>query len=211
MMGIAVRQESHLSSRHWQAMIAVILLLLVPAGTASAKDAIDRAEHWFNNLKTIAADFVQIASDGTAAKGKLQFMRPARMKISYEDTAPLNLITTPIWLHVDRPDERTIVSYPLSETPLSLILAETVSLRPAGYTTRLAARRAGLISIEISKDSGDDAGRLTLEFSEKPFALRRWIIVDSAGIETAVTLQNAVYDKAMDVSLFRVPTYESNN
>jgi outer membrane lipoprotein-sorting protein len=211
MMGIAVRQESHLSSRHWQAMIAVILLLLVPAGTASAKDAIDRAEHWFNNLKTIAADFVQIASDGTAAKGKLQFLRPARMKISYENTAPLNLITTPIWLHVDRPDERTIVSYPLSETPLSLILAETVSLRPTGYTTRLAARRAGVISIEISKDSGDDAGRLTLEFSEKPFALRRWIIVDSAGIETAVTLQNAVYDKAMDVSLFRVPTYESNN
>lgn len=211
MMGRAVQKKIYPWPRHWQAMIAVILLLLVPAGAASAKDAIDRAEQWFNNLKTITADFVQIASDGTAAKGKLQFLRPARMKISYEDTAPLNLITTPIWLHIDRPDERTIVSYPLSETPLSLILAETVSLRPAGYTTRLAPRRAGVISVEISKDSGDDAGRLTLEFSEKPFALRRWIIVDSAGIETAVTLQNSVYDKPMDISLFRVPTYESNN
>ena len=129
----------------------VILLLLASTGAASAKDPIDRAEQWFNNLKTITADFVQIASDGTAAKGKLQFLRPARMKISYEDTAPLNLITTPIWLHIDRPDERTIVSYPLSETPLALILAETVSLRPAGYITRLAARRAGVISVEISK------------------------------------------------------------
>ena len=211
MMGIAVRQEIDLWLRHWQATIVVILLLLAPAGAASAKDPIDRAEQWFNNLKTITADFVQIASDGTAARGKLQFLRPARMKISYEDTAPLNLITTPIWLHIDRPDERTIVSYPLSETPLSLILAETVSLRPAGYITRLAARRAGVISVEISKDSGDNAGRLTLEFSEKPFVLRRWIIVDSAGIETAVTLQNAVFDKAMDISLFQVPTYETNN
>ena len=123
----------------------------------------------------------------------------------------MNLITTPVWLHIDRPDERMIVSYPLSETPLSLILAEKVSLRPAGYTTKLAGWRPGMIGIEISKDSGDGAGRLTLEFSEKPFTLRRWIIIDSAGIETAVTLQNSVIDKAMDISLFQVPTYETNN
>ena len=211
MIGILLKKEVDLWSWRWPVTITVILLLLVPAGAATAQEAIDRAEQWFNNLKTITADFVQIASDGTAAKGKLQFLRPARMKISYEDSAPLNLITTPVWLHIDRPDERTIVSYPLSETPLSLILAEKVSLRPAGYTTELAARRAGMISIEISKDSGDGAGRLTLEFSEKPFTLRRWIIIDSAGIETAVTLQNSVIDKAMDISLFQVPTYETND
>ena len=210
-MGTVLRKDVDLWPRHWSATIAFILLLLLPVSSASAQDAIDRAEQWFNNLKTLTADLVQIASDGTAANGRLQFLRPARMKISYEATAPLNLFTTPVWLHIDRPDERTIVSYPLSETPLSLILAETVSLRPTGYTTRIVARRAGVIIIEISKDGGDDAGRLTLEFSEKPFALRRWIIVDSAGIETAVTLQNSVYDKPMDISLFQVPTYESND
>jgi outer membrane lipoprotein-sorting protein len=188
-------------------LVLLVLFGGLMAGQAVAGTAINRAETWFNNLKTMSADFVQIASDGTSATGTLHFRRPSRMKIIYDDGALLNLITTPIWLHVDQPAERSVVSYPIGETPLALILAETVSLRPDGYRTEELPKRAGIVRIRVSKDTGEGAGQLTLEFSENPFELRRWIIVDSAGVETAVMLQNSVFDRPLPNRLFRVPTY----
>jgi len=90
---------------------------------------------------------------------------------------------------------------------LSLILDEKVLLRPDGYETRNLPSSAGIIRIEVTKDDGEGAGRLTLEFSDKPFQFRRWIILDAAGIETSVTLQNMVFDQPVANDVFQLPQY----
>ena len=192
-------------------MFLVSLPIMLAAMPSMANDDVMRAETWFNKIRTISADFVQVASDGTSAEGKLAFRRPSRMKITYGKGDELQLITSSVWLHVDRPDERLLTSYPVSETPLSLILAEKVSLRLDGYETRVLPRIAGIVRIQIGKDDGEGAGRLTLEFSEKPFQFRRWIVLDAAGIETSVTLQNIVYDQPIANEAFRLPEYSDEN
>ena len=118
----------------------VICVWVTLVGSIANADEVTRAEAWFNKIKSIKADFVQVASDGTSAEGKLLFRRPSQMKITYQKEKGgkgLQLITSKVWLHVDRPDEKLLTSYPLSETPLSLILAAKVSLRPDGYETRI--------------------------------------------------------------------------
>lgn len=182
--------------------------------TASFADEVARAEAWFNTIKTVKADFVQIASDGTSSEGRLLFRRPSQMKIIYQDNGDGNgmqLITSKIWLHVDRPQEKLLTSYPLSETPLSLILAAKVSLRLDGYDTRIIPSSAGIMQILISKEEGKGAGQLTLEFSEKPFEFRKWIIVDAAGIKTSVTLLNLAFDEPIPNVTFKVPNYTTEN
>ena len=192
-------------------MFIVSLPIMLAAMPSMASDDVTRAETWFNKIRTISADFVQVASDGTSAEGKLAFRRPSRMKITYGKGDELQLITSSVWLHVDRPDERLLTSYPISETPLSLILADKVSLRLDGYETRVLPSIAGIVRIQIGKDDGEGAGRLTLEFSEKPFQFRRWIVLDAAGIETSVTLQNIVYDQPIANEVFRLPEYSDGN
>ena len=192
-------------------MFLVSLPIMLVSMPLMANDDVMRAETWFNKIRTISADFVQVASDGTSAEGKLAFHRPSRMKITYGKGDELQLITSSIWLHVDRPDERLLTSYPISETPLSLILADEVSLRPDGYETRVLPTSAGIVRIQIGKDGGEGAGRLTLEFSEKPFQFRRWVVLDVAGIETSVTLQNIVYDQPIANEVFRLPEYSDGN
>ena len=96
---------------------------------------IDDAESWFAKITTMKADFTQIVSDGTIAEGELHLRRPHRMKIIYDLDEPLVLLTTPVWLHVDRPEEKTLTSYPIGETPLSLILQEQVKLRSDEFKT----------------------------------------------------------------------------
>ena len=192
----------------------VICLGIIFAGSAAAADEVTRAEAWFNKIKSISADFVQVASDGTTAKGKLLFRRPSQMKITYRNEdgeRGLQLITSRIWLHIDRPDEKLLTSYPLSETPLSLILAEKVSLRPDGYETRIKSTSAGVVQILVAKEEGEGAGQLTLEFSEKPFQFRRWILVDAAGIQTSVTLYNLAFDTPIPNLAFKIPSYPADN
>ena len=192
----------------------VICVGIIFGGSAAAADEVTRAEAWFNKIKSISADFVQVASDGTSAKGKLLFRRPSQMKITYRNEdggRGLQLITSKIWLHVDRPDEKLLTSYPLSETPLSLILAEKVSLRPDGYETRIKSTSAGVVQILVAKEDGEGAGQLTLEFSEKPFQFRRWILVDAAGIQTSVTLYNLAFDTPIPNLAFKLPSYPADN
>ena len=196
----------------WSKMMFLVTLPIMLASMPSmANDDVTRAETWFNKIRTISADFVQVASDGTSAEGRLAFRRPSRMKITYGKGDELQLITSSVWLHVDRPDERLLTSYPISETPLSLILADKVSLRLDGYEARVLPSIAGIVRIEIGKDDGEGAGRLTLEFSEKPFQFRRWIILDAAGIETSVTLQNIVFDQPIANEAFKIPDYSAEN
>ena len=192
-------------------MFLVSLPIMLTSMPSMANDDVTRAETWFNKIRTISANFVQVASDGTSADGKLAFRRPSRMKITYGKGDELQLITSSVWLHVDRPDERLLTSYPISETPLSLILADKVSLRLDGYETRILSTISGIVRIQIGKDDGEGAGRLTLEFSEKPFQFRRWIVLDAAGIETSVTLQNIVYDQPIANEVFRLPEYSDGN
>ena len=64
-------------------MFLVSLPIMLVSMPSMANDDVMRAETWFNKIRTISADFVQVASDGTSAEGKLAFRRPSRMKITY--------------------------------------------------------------------------------------------------------------------------------
>ena len=140
----------------------------------------------------------------------MHLRRPHRMKIIYDLEEPLVLLTTRVWLHVDRPNEKTVTSYPISETPLSLILQGNVQLRSPEFTTRHVADN-GIVSITLVKDTGEGAGELKLEFTETPFELRRWTIRDAADVTTTVTLQNMRFGHSYENKFFAKSVYDTDN
>ena len=177
---------------------------------ANATDPVSRAEAWFDGISTMKADFIQVASDGTTATGELHLRRPHRMKIIYDLDEPLILLTTPFWLHVDRPEDRNVTSYPIRETPLSLILQKQVELRSDKFETSHSVRN-GITSIVLTKDTGEGAGQLTLEFTNKPFELRKWSIRDAADVTTTVTLQNMKFGHSYENKFFAKTVYPEQN
>ncbi|MEK9960292.1 MAG: hypothetical protein VXB94_01845, partial [Rhodobiaceae bacterium] len=51
-------------------MLAGLLVVMpMPAGLAASNDPVARAEAWFDGIRTMRADFIQVASDGTSATG----------------------------------------------------------------------------------------------------------------------------------------------
>lgn len=187
------------------AAAGLILLASFWSGPVLA-DLVSRAEQALMGFATLQADFVQISSDGTAVSGKIYMMRPNRMRIDYEDSAQMSLIATPVWLHVDDKQARQVTSYPVGKTPLSPLLQEKILLRGDDFKTSTAAAD-GIAQITLSRDTGEAAGELLLEFELPNFRLRRWIVTDSVGVRTMVTLQNVRYDLPMKIKQFVAPVY----
>ena len=191
-------------------LAGLLVVMLMPAGLAASNDPVARAEAWFDGIRTMRADFIQVASDGTSATGELHLRRPHRMKVIYDLEEPLILLTTPVWLHVDRPEDKTVTSYPISETPLSLILQDKVLLRSKDFTTTHVVQD-GITRITLKRDVGEAAGELTLEFTNQPFELRRWTILDAADVATTVTLQNMRFGHKYENRFFAKSDYSLSN
>ena len=197
--------------RRWMSLLAgLLVVIMMPITLVASSDPVSRAEAWFDSISTMRADFIQVASDGTTATGELHLRRPHRMKVIYDLEEPLILLTTPVWLHVDRPNDKTVTSYPISETPLSLILREKVVLRSKEFTTTHLVRD-GITRITLKRDVGEAAGELTLEFTNQPFVLRRWMIRDAADVATTVTLQNMRFGHRYENKFFAKSDYPLPN
>ena len=202
------REFGALSGAVGAARVLAVVLLACLAGPAQAND-LARAEQWFNDLDTMEARFVQVASDGSNSEGTLYFRRPFRSRFEYDDPIPLVLITTESWLHVDEQDQRQVTSYPISETPLAAILSERVRLTSPDFLTS-TERAEGVVRVILDQTAGEAAGRLVLEFTETPFELRRWLITDANGITTSVLLSNMVKGRPMPPTLFVPTSYQDD-
>jgi len=190
-------------------IIAIVLLAQILGLRPAMADSINNAEAWFNKLTTYQAKFIQVSSDGSHATGQFYLKRPHLSRFEYDGDIPLTLITPKSWLHVDEADRREVTSYPVSETPLALILGDPVRLRDADVETSSQVQD-GIIIITLEKHSGEAAGKIVLEFTEKPFELRRWLITDANGITTSVLLSEPKKGISLAPKLF-VPTDYSTN
>ena len=91
---------------------------------------------------------------------------------------------------------------------MSLILKEKVVLRADDFQTS-ANVADGIATIYLSRESGEAAGDLALEFSLQPFQLRKWTVRDSVGVTTSVTLQNMKFGLKFRNELFRQNEYSN--
>lgn len=182
------------------------LMLATPSYAQTSQDVIAKAERWFEKITTMRAQFIQISSDGSSATGTLYLRRPKQMRLQYDGDGKLALVVSGGWLHVDEGAKKQVNSFPIGSTPFAPMLREDIQLRSPKFQTT-TSQANGVATVKIIQETGEAAGSLTLEFSETPFALRRWIIEDAVGVTTKVTLQNPVFGEDFNNFLFAVPSY----
>ncbi|HJS32823.1 MAG TPA: outer membrane lipoprotein carrier protein LolA [Alphaproteobacteria bacterium] len=176
------------------------------AAAQAAMSAIDRAdvarvEAYFNALKTLSARFQQFGEAGQTAEGQIFLSRPGRMRLEYDPPVPLLLIANNgLLLQYDK-DLKTAAYVPLSSTPAAIILRDRVELS-GDITVAQIERGPGVLRLTVTQTEDPHAGRITLGFSERPFALVHWRIVDAAGVATQVALHELRSDIPLQPSLF---------
>ncbi len=187
-------------------LLAVIFFPDYSSPDTTETELITNAEEAIQNISTLQANFTQISSDGSYAVGTLYFRRPFQMRLEYKLEEPYNLITTRKWLIVDEPADKKAVNYPISETPFAPLLKDKVSLIGDDFSTT-SRISDGLVEIMLRKDAGENAGKLILLFEPNGMNLRGWIVIDTLGVKTKVTLQNEIYGRKLANKLFGKPLY----
>lgn len=163
---------------------------------------VSRIETYLNGLKSVEARFVQVASTGDFAEGKLYLLRPGRLRIEYDPPKPDFLVADGLMLmHYDK-ELKQASHVLLDSTPAGLLVDENVRFNGEKVMVVSLERESGVVRLGLARAKDPAEGTLVMAFSEKPLALRKWTVIDAQGIATTVTLQNPVYGQPLDKQLF---------
>ena len=142
---------------------------------------------YMNELTTIKARFRQDNPDGSVSNGTFYLKRPGRMRFEYDPPEPAMVIAGGGALAVFDPRSDEPTRYPLSQTPLSVILARKVDL--SGADEIAGTQVSGEFTLVQARDPDHpEYGSISLVFSDNPVTLRQWIIRDESGAITRVSL-----------------------
>ncbi|MEL6586407.1 MAG: outer membrane lipoprotein carrier protein LolA, partial [Pseudomonadota bacterium] len=94
--------------------------------------------------------------------------------------------------------------YPLSRTPLNLILEDRVNLGQSGMVVRHGGDGTQT-AITLQDPQNPNYGNIQLVFTPNPVTLRQWVITDDAGTQTTVILGDMQKDVNLGTTLFNIP------
>lgn len=171
--------------------------------TAEQTASIQEIASYINGFTTLQGEFTQVSPKGKMSKGIFYISKPGKMRFEYAPPNPFLIVADGTWLTVKNRKKEKGDQYPLSETPLRLVLNQDVDL--IQDTNILAYEEAdGLATITVEDKDALMGGKLVLVFDRKRKALQQWIVVDGKGRQTTVSLENIVAGIDPDPQLFVV-------
>lgn len=184
---------------------AVGILSLFPFDFARAQNsgvAQKIADH-FSSVKTMQGEFVQFGPRGEQTGGKFFLERPGKIRFNYEAPSPMRVIADGKSVVIGNSKLKTWDIYPLSKTPLALLLDSRIDL--SGKMVRDVKEDPDLTTIKLGDSSLFGDSTITMMFDPKSFDLRQWTITDNQGKDTSVMIFNVQTGMAFDKSVFAVP------
>lgn len=192
--------------------LAILTAVLLWSGLAHAQSAenVRKIEDYLNNIKSMEATFVQMASNGATAEGRLFIKKPNKIRMEYAD--PTNVLIVGdgdfiVYNDIEL-DQVTHINY--DDIPASLILANDIKID--GNKIKIADfyQDAGSTSITLDYADKGDLGPITLVFSNSPMELKQWKIVDPQSVEVSVSLYDIKKDNDLNDKIFKFKKAKSS-
>ena len=181
----------------------MLIIFIYSTSHAYEKDQLIslKIENFFENLQTLEANFIQVSPSGDVSNGKIYLDLPGKMRIDYENPDNLLITCQGFWIVIQDRDSKTTNNVPLKSSHFSIFLEDKSILNNENFKTKYSVT-SGVISLEIKSREKDKLEGIVLEFSENPFNLKKWIILDTFGESTTVLIQNAKYNNELSHLLF---------
>ncbi len=195
---VAAAQSSSRSSPQSSPQSSPLAALLSDADRAD----IARIERYINEIETLQARFLQVSSTGDYAEGTLFLWRPGRLRIEYDPPNPILIVANRTWLIYEDKELEQITQLPLAATPADILVAENISLFSDAFTITRFERGAGSLRLTVTRAEDPLAGNITLVFSDRPLALKKWTVIDAQGVATTVSLLGSRLGAPLNPKLF---------
>ena len=171
------------------------------AFNASDGATLDRLSAALNAIQTLKADFVQIDPDGRIEQGQVYIAKPGKMRFEYQPPSASLVVSDGIDIAVFNKKLNTADRYPLSTTPLNILLSNHVNLQRDKNVVGLEHQQGALI-VDARSNDRRVSGNITIVFSDPGLELRQWTVVDAQGLATTVSLKNVQTGVTLAPDLF---------
>ena len=168
------------------ALAPVIALLATAPAAMAEKISLNNISNYLNGLSTVQSEFTQVNPDGTISAGTVYIQRPNRVRFEYKNSNQLVLASGGQVAVFDAKSNQGPQVYPLSETPLSIILAPNVNLGRQGMVTGHSEVKNTTV-VTAQDPAHPEYGNIQMVFTS-PTELRQWIVTDDTGRKTTVIL-----------------------
>lgn len=173
----------------------------VSTADAQAATAQRIADH-FASVRTMMGEFVQFGPRGEQTGGKFYIERPGKVRFNYEAPSNFRVTSDGTTVVLENTKLRTADIYPLSRTPLKLLLDDRIDL--SGNKVRAVKEEDDLTTIQLADKSVFGDSTITMMFDPASFELRQWTITDAQGKDTTVMIFNVEQGVVFDPSVFAI-------
>ena len=156
----------------------------------------------FTKTKTMMGEFVQFGPQGGQTGGRFFIERPGRVLFLYEEPSNIRVVSDGSTLVVNNKKLDTWDTYPLSKTPLNLILGETIDLNNERVVDVRQEQDLTTIVIEDKRIFGNS--QITMMFDPQTKDLRQWTIRDAQGKDTTVVIYNVKQGVTFGKGTFKI-------
>lgn len=165
---------------------ALVLGLGLGSPALAEKIPLNEISRYLNSLKTATSAFTQVNPDGTISTGTVYIHRPGRVRFEYNNDKTLVAASGGTVTVVDPKSNAGPQQYPLSKTPLSIILEQNVDLGRANMVTGYGEAKNATV-VTAQDPAHPEYGNIQMIFTS-PTELRQWVVTDDGGQKTTVIL-----------------------
>jgi outer membrane lipoprotein-sorting protein len=161
---------------------------LVAAAQAAVPPAAQKIADHFSSVRSMSGEFVQFGPKGEQTGGKFFLERPGKIRFNYDGSSNFRVISDGKSVVILNKKLNTSDLYPLSKTPLKLLLDDRIDL--SGGRVKAIKEEDDLTTIKLSDKSVFGNAMITMMFDPKTYDLRQWTITDAQGKDTTVMIFN---------------------
>ena len=149
------------------------------------------------------ATFVQMASNGATAEGRLFIKKPNKIRMEYAEPTNVLIVGDGNFIVYNDLDLDQVTHIDYEDIPASLILSNLIKIDGKDLKVLDFYQDSGSTSITLDYAKKGDIGPITLVFSNNPLELKQWKIVDPQSVEVTVSLYDIKKDIDLDDSVFK--------
>jgi len=164
--------------------------VLASAQAATDEEVLKAISQEFTAVPTMMGEFVQFGPNGEQSGGIFYIQRPGKIRFDYEDPSPIRIISNGRTVAVNNSKLKTWNFYPLSKTPLKLLLDDKLDLNDSSIKS--VKTEDDITTIVMSNKKAFGKSEITLLFDPESYDLRQWTIKDAQGKETSVIDRKSV-------------------
>jgi outer membrane lipoprotein-sorting protein len=198
-----------------RAVLAAALAIAVIPGPAAALTDEERAvlseiSAKLSGIKTMNGEFVQFDPNGQQQQGRFFIARPGKVRFQYDPPATVSVVADGKSVLVFDKKLQTYDIWPLSQTPLRLLLDSGLDLATSDRVQSVSVA-PDLVEVELQDETRFSSGTLNLVFDRNSHELRQWTVTDQQGLQTMVALYNVETGNQLASDLFSIDYAAATN